>query len=307
LTRYILSRIPVTIVIIIGITAVTFFLLNVVPGDPIALMMKEHINPETIARVRLQMHLDDPAIVRYFRFMWGALQGDLGVSYKLNRPVAGLLMGAFPKTMALAGSALLVAWVVGITAGIVSAVKQYSAFDYGSMIFALLGVSVPVFWSGMLLQYLFGLKLGWLPISGYNEGVRSLVLPAIVLGWASAASIARLTRSSLLEVMRTDYVRTAYAKGLRDLPVILRHALQNSLLPVVTVMAMQVAGLLSGSVITESIFGIPGIGRVSVGAIQGRDMPLLQGAVIFTAVLVVLGNLLADIAYAFLDPRIRYD
>ncbi|HEY3364973.1 MAG TPA: ABC transporter permease [Symbiobacteriaceae bacterium] len=307
MTRYILSRIPVTIVIIIGITAVTFFLLNVVPGDPIALMMKEHINPETIARVRLQMHLDDPAIVRYFRFMWGALQGDLGVSYKLNRPVAGLLMGAFPKTMALAGSALLVAWVVGITAGIVSAVKQYSAFDYGSMIFALLGVSVPVFWSGMLLQYLFGLKLGWLPISGYNEGVRSLVLPAIVLGWASAASIARLTRSSLLEVMRTDYVRTAYAKGLRDLPVILRHALQNSLLPVVTVMAMQVAGLLSGSVITESIFGIPGIGRVSVGAIQGRDMPLLQGAVIFTAVLVVLGNLLADIAYAFLDPRIRYD
>ncbi|HYG58711.1 MAG TPA: ABC transporter permease [Symbiobacteriaceae bacterium] len=305
--RYILSRIPVTIAIIIGITALTFFLLNVVPGDPIALMMKEHINPDTIARVRKEMHLDDPALVRYFRFMWGAVQGDLGASYKLNRPVADLILNAFPNTLKLAGSALLVAWVVGITAGVISAVKQYSAFDYGSMIFALLGVSVPVFWSGILLQYLFGLKLGWLPISGMKEGIRSLILPAIVLGWSSAASIARLTRSSLLEVMRTDYVRTAYAKGLRDLPVILRHALQNSLLPVVTVMAMQVAGLLSGSVITESIFGIPGVGRVSVGAIQGRDMPLLQGAVIFTSVLVVLGNLLADIAYAFLDPRIRYD
>lgn len=305
--RYILGRIPVTILIIIGITALTFFLLNVVPGDPVALMMKEHINPDTIARVRKEMHLDDPALVRYFRFMAGAVQGDLGASYKLNRPVAGLILNAFPNTLKLAGAALLVAWVVGITAGVISAVKQYSAFDYGSMIFALLGVSVPVFWSGILLQYLFGLKLGWFPISGMNEGVRSLVLPAIVLGWSSAASIARLTRSSLLEVMRTDYVRTAYAKGLRDLPVILRHALQNSLLPVVTVMAMQVAGLLSGSVITESIFGIPGVGRVSVGAIQGRDMPLLQGAVIFTSVLVVLGNLLADIAYAFLDPRIRYD
>lgn len=307
MARYILSRIPVTIVIIIGITALTFFLLNVVPGDPVALMMKEHINPDTIARVRKEMHLDDPAAIRYFRFMWGAVQGDLGISYKLNRPVGALILNAFPNTMALAGSALLVAWVVGISAGVVSAVKQYSAFDYGSMIFALLGVSVPVFWSGILLQYAFGLKLGWLPISGMNMGIKSLILPAIVLGWSSAASIARLTRSSLLEVMRTDYVRTAYAKGLRDLPVILKHALQNSLLPVVTVMAMQVAGLLSGSVITESIFGIPGVGRVSVGAIQGRDMPLLQGAVIFTSVLVVLGNLVADIAYAFLDPRIRYD
>ena len=307
MARYILTRIPVTIAVIIGITAVTFFLLNVVPGDPVALMMKEHVNPETIARVRKEMNLDDPAVVRYFRFMWGALQGDLGVSYKLNRPVADLILDAFPRTMALAGSALLVAWVVGIAAGIISAVKQYSPFDYGSMVFALLGVSVPVFWSGILLQYFFGLKLRWLPISGVDDGIKSLIMPAIVLGWSSAASIARLTRSSLLEVMRTDYVRTAYAKGLRDLPVILHHALQNSLLPVVTVMALQVAGLLSGSVITESIFGIPGVGRVSVGAIQGRDMPLLQGAVIFASVLVVLGNLLADIAYGFLDPRIRYE
>ncbi|MDB4897247.1 MAG: glutathione transporter permease GsiC [Firmicutes bacterium] len=305
--RYILSRIPVTIAIIIGITAVTFFLLNVVPGDPVALMMKEHINPETIARVRNEMHLDDPAIVRYGRFMWGAVQGDLGRSYKLNRPVASLIIGALPNTLKLTAAALLVAWVVGIVAGVLSAVKQYSAVDYGAMAFALLGVSVPIFWSGILLQYLFGLKLGWLPISGMKDGLRSLALPAIVLGWASAASIARLTRSSLLEVMRTDYVRTAYAKGLRDLPVIIRHALQNSLLPVVTVMAMQIAGMLSGSVITESIFGIGGIGRVSVGAIQARDMPLLQGAVIFAAVLVVLANLLADLAYAFLDPRIRYD
>ncbi|HWI52657.1 MAG TPA: ABC transporter permease, partial [Symbiobacteriaceae bacterium] len=246
--RYILSRIPATVAIVIGITALTFFLLNVVPGDPVALMMKEHINPDTIARVRKEMHLDDPAVIRYFRFMWDALRGNLGISYKLNRPVADLIMGAFPHTMALAGCALLVAWVVGITAGVVSAVRQYSWFDHGGMIFALLGVSVPVFWSGILLQYLFGLKLRWLPISGYGDGLRYLVMPAIVLGWSSAASIARLTRSSLLEVMRTDYVRTAWAKGLTARRVVLKHTFRNALIPLITTVGLMLPVFISGAI-----------------------------------------------------------
>ncbi len=172
--------------------------------------------------------------------------------------------------------------------------------------FSLLGVSIPVFWAGLLFQYIFSLKLGWLPVSGFTS-FKHLIMPSIVLGWSSAGTIARLTRSNLLEVMRNDYIRTARAKGNADIRVIVKHALKNSMLPVVTVMALQVAGLLSGAVITESVFGIPGIGRIAVNAIQNRDMPLLQGSVIFTTFIVILGNLVADILYSFIDPRIKYN
>lgn len=305
--RFILKRLLMAIPIFIGITAVTFFLLNVVPGDPVALMMKEHVDADVVARVRAQMHLDDPPVLRYFKFLGDLIfHGDLGYSYKIKRPVTELIVSAFPNTLALAVAAALVAWAIGIPAGVASAIRQYSAVDYSAMTFALVGISMPVFWSGLLLQYVFGYKLQILPLSGF-EGIQSLIMPAIVLGWGSAASISRLTRSSLLEVIRADYIRTARAKGLRERLVITRHALKNSMLPVVTVMALQVSGLLSGAVITESVFGIPGVGRISIGAIQGRDMPLLQGTVIFETLLVVLGNLAADIGYAFLDPRIRYD
>jgi peptide/nickel transport system permease protein len=281
-------------------------MLNVIPGDPIALMMKEHISPDVVDRVRAQMHLDDPAIVRYFRFLFGAIQGDFGVSYKLNRPVTSLILRAFPNTLILALSAALFSWIVGIPAGILSAVKQYSFTDNLFMGFSLLGVSMPIFWSALLMQYIFALKLRLLPVSGFY-GFKYVIMPAIVLGWSSAGVIARLTRSSLLEVMRNDYIRTARAKGLREIPVIVGHALKNSLLPVVTIMAIQVASLLSGAVITESVFGIPGVGRIAVNAIQSRDMPLLQGSILFATVLVILGNLVADILYSFLDPRIRYE
>ena len=200
----------------------------------------------------------------------------------------------------------MVAWGIGIPAGIISATRPYSIADHSVTIIALIGISVPVFWLALLFQLFFGLKLGWLPISGF-KGPEYLIMPAIVLGAASAAVVARLTRSSLLEVMSADYIRTARAKGLKSWVVLLRHALKNSLLPVVTVMAIQVADLLSGAVITESVFGIPGIGRLTVGAIQMRDVPLLMGAVMMAVVLVVIGNLVADISYAYLDPRIRYD
>lgn len=299
-----LRRILVSIPVLIGITLILFIMLNVVPGDPIALMMKEHASPDVIERVRAQMHLDDPMIVRYLSFLGNALQGDLGNSIKLNRPVTDLLLKAFPNTLMLAVSAALVSWVIGIPAGILSAVRRDSLLDRFFMGFSVLGVSMPVFWSALLLQYIFAMQLKLLPVSGFY-GWKYLVLPAIVLGWSSAGVIARLTRSSLLEVMRHDYIRTARAKGLRETGVITRHALKNALIPVVTIMAIQVAGLLSGAVITESIFSIPGVGRITVNAISSRDMPLLQGAVLFATVLVILGNLVADILYSVLDPRIR--
>ncbi len=303
---YILRRILQAVPVIIGTTFLTFVLLQVVPGDPIALMMREHIQPDVVERVRREMHLDDPWLQRYLRYMGGVLQGDFGESYKIRRDVGELLAQAFPATLALTLSSLLVAWGIGIPAGIIAALRPYSGRDYLVTLLALLGVSVPVFWSGLIFQLVLGYKLKLLPITGYG-GIQHLIMPAIVLGAGSAAVIARLVRSSLLEVMSSDYVRTARAKGLRSRVVMIRHALKNALLPVVTVMAIQVADLLSGAVITESVFGIPGVGRISVGAIQRRDFPLLMGSVIMTVVLVVIGNLLADISYAYLDPRIRYE
>jgi peptide/nickel transport system permease protein len=304
--RYVLQRLIEFIPVVLGITFITFVLLQVAPGDPVTLMMKEHINPDVVARVRKEMHLDDPWPQRYVSYMWDALHGDFGESYKSNRPVAQLLVDAFPKTLALTLGATAFACVVGLLVGILSALRPYSLSDHAAMVFVLLGVSVPVFWSGLIFQLIFAWKLNWLPLSGFADA-SSLIMPSIVLGWSSAAVIARLVRSSLLEVMRSDYIRTAKAKGLAAWSVLVRHALKNSLLPVVTVMAVQIASLLSGAVITESVFAIPGVGRISVGAIQNRDFPLLQGSVILAVVLVVLGNLLADISYSFLDPRIRYD
>ena len=304
--RYVLSRIAQFVPVIIATTFLTFMLLEVVPGDPVAMMMKEHIDADVVARVRKEMRLDDPWPIRYVRYMGGVLHGDFGESYKIRRSVSELLKNAFPPTVALTVSALMVAWGIGIPAGIISATRPYSIADHSVTIIALIGISVPVFWLALLFQLFFGLKLGWLPISGF-KGPEYLIMPAIVLGAASAAVVARLTRSSLLEVMSADYIRTARAKGLKSWVVLLRHALKNSLLPVVTVMAIQVAELLSGAVITESVFGIPGIGRLTVGAIQMRDVPLLMGAVMMAVVLVVIGNLVADISYAYLDPRIRYD
>lgn len=297
-------RLLVSIPVLIGITAILFVMLNVVPGDPIALMMKEHASPDVIARVRAQMHLDDPIIIRYFRFLWSAVQGNMGVSIKLNRPVTNLIVGAFPNTLLLAASAAVVSWIIGIPAGIISAVRRDSPIDHLFMGVSLLGVSMPIFWSALLFQYVFAIQLKWLPVAGFY-GWKYLIMPAVVLGWSSAGVIARLTRSSLLEVMRHDYIRTARAKGLRESGVITGHALKNAMIPVVTIMAIQVASLLSGAVITEAIFGIPGVGRISVDAIQSRDMPLLQGSVLFATALVILGNLVADLLYSVLDPRIR--
>ncbi len=299
--KYIAKRILMSIPVLLGVILIIFIMLNVIPGDPVTIMMSEHIKPDVIENLRKSMNLDDPVYIRFFRYIGNALHGDLGVSYKMSRPVNSLIFEAFPTTLLLAVCASVVSWVLGIPVGVISAVKKNSLVDRFSMGFALCGVSMPVFFVGLILQYLFQ---GILPVSGFTSW-KHLILPSIVLGWNAAGRIARLTRSSLLGVMKSDYIRTARAKGLVEQLVVSRHALKNSLLPVITVMAIQVAELLSGAVITETIFGIPGIGRLSVTAIENRDMPLLQGTIIFTTIIIILGNLVADILYSVVDPRIR--
>jgi peptide/nickel transport system permease protein len=303
--EYVAKRLLATVPVLIGVSILIFVMLNIIPGDPVTVMMKERISPDVVEKVKAQMGLDDPLIVRYFRFIGGALRGDFGLSYKLNRPVSQLIIQAFPNTLALALAAALVSWFIGIPAGVLSALKPNTIVDRVFMGFSVAGISMPIFWSALLMQYLFALKLGWLPVSGFY-GARYLLMPALALGWSAAGIIARLSRSSLLDVMQKDYIRTARAKGLSEVQVIICHALKNALLPVVTVMAIQVASFLSGAVITESVFGIPGLGRLAIDAIRTRDMPLLEGSVLFATFLVVMGNAVADILYSTLDPRIRY-
>ncbi len=301
--KYIVKRILTMIPVLLGIILLIFFMLNVVPGDPVAVMMKEHLKADVIEDLRESMHLNDPFFVRYFRYIWDALHGDLGMSWKLKRPVTALIATAFPYTLRLAVASALFSWIMGIPVGIISAVKKNSLTDHLSMGISLFGVSMPVFWIALILQNTFKSVL---PVSGADRW-QCYILPTIVLGWSSAGRIARLTRSNLLEVMRNDYIRTARSKGLSPLKVIGRHALKNALIPVITVMAIQVSSLLSGAVITESVFAIPGVGSLAVTAISKRDMPLLQGTVLFTAILIILGNLLADVLYSVIDPRIRVE
>lgn len=302
--KYITKRILVSIPLIVTVILIVFLMLQVLPGNPVSVMMGEKASPEVIERVTEEMGLNDPTLVRFGRYMADALHGDLGTSYKLNRPISALIAEAFPNTVKLAITSALVAWLIGIPAGIISAIKKDSFLDRFLMGFSLVGISLPVFWAAMLLQYIFGYTLGILPLSGYSTPAH-MILPAIVLGWASSGTIARLTRSSLLGIMKNDYIRTARAKGLKEVLVVVRHGLKNAMIPVVTMMAMQFASLLSGAVITESVFGIGGIGVLMVSAVNTRDMPLLQGSVILSTLIIILGNLVADILYSFLDPKIR--
>ncbi len=303
MVKHIAKRILVTIPVLLGIVLLIFFMLQVVPGDPVTVMMKEHLKEDVVEGLRQSMHLDDPFFVRYYHYILDMLHGDLGTSWKLSRPVTGLIAGAFPYTLRLAIAAALFSWIMGIPVGIISAVKKNSLIDHLSMGVSLFGVSMPVFWVALILQNTFK---NVLPVSGVKSWT-GYILPTIVLGWSSAGRIARLTRSNLLEVLRNDYIRTARSKGLSPLKVITRHALKNALIPVITVMAIQISSLLSGAVITESVFAIPGVGSLAVSAINNRDMPLLQGTVIFTALLIIAGNLVADILYSVIDPRIRVD
>ena len=282
----VLKRIVISIPVLIGVVLAIFIMLRIVPGDPVTTMMGEHVNPAVIEKISREMGLDQPMIVQFFKYVFNALRGDFGTSYRLNRNVTQIILDAFPNTVKLSLMAAAVAWLIGIVAGIVAAVRQHKLLDRMFMGCALMGVSMPVFMTALILQYVFAFKLKWFPVSGYDSW-KAMVLPAIALGWNSAGSIARMTRSNLVEVMQNDFIRTARAKGLREKGVIIRHALKNAMLPVVTMMALQFSSMLSGAVLTESVFGVPGIGRLAVNGIETRDMPLLQGTVVFTTILII--------------------
>ena len=299
-----LRRLLESVVILIGVALLIFIMLRVIPGNPIETMMGEHASRSTIDRMTAELGLDRPIHIQFFRYISGALRGDFGTSYSLGKPVSSLMRSAFGNTLKLSVMASLFAWAIGILCGVLSAVRKGGLADHIFMGFSLLGVSMPVFMTAMILQFFFGYYLHWLPISGAGSW-NNFVLPAIALGWNSAGAISRLTRSTLLDVLQEDYIETARAKGLTQTAVVIFHALRNTMLPVVTMMAIQFSGMLSGAVITETVFSINGIGRLAVQAISGRDIPLLQGTILFSTAVVILGNLVADSLYSILDPRIR--
>lgn len=305
LIRYVLRRIFFLIPVLFGVTFIVFTLLYITPGDPAKLILGEQAPPEAVQAMREEMGLDQPYLIQYYNYVKKAvLQQDIGRSYVTNRPVMQEILGAFPATFTLATSAMLVAILIGIPIGIISAIKQYSVFDTVSMIIALLGVSMPVFWLGLLLILLFTVYLGWLPASGFNS-IKHMIMPALALGAMTAAIVTRMTRSSMLEVIRQDYIRTAQAKGQKQSVVVLKHALGNALIPIIAVIGLQFGQLLGGAVLTESIFSIPGVGRLMVDSIKMRDFPVVQGGVLFIALSFSVINLLVDLLYAYVDPRIR--
>lgn len=306
--NYIIRRLIGAIPVVIGVIAVVFILTTIVPGDPARIMVGQRGNPETIAKIRHEMGLDLPLPVQFLNFMKNVATFDLGKSYRNNMTVVDALVSRMPVTMKLAFFSMMVAVLVGVPLGVISAVKQYSWFDYGAMFIAILGISAPVFWAALLAVVLFCVKLGWIPGTGIGNGeLIYYILPSLVLGIRPGALIARLTRSSMLEIVRQDYIRTARAKGVAERVVVMKHAMRNALIPVITIIGIETAGLLSGVVVTEQIFSLPGLGRLSVEALTNRDFPVIRGVVLFMALLFVIANLLVDLSYPLFDPRIKYD
>jgi len=303
---YIIRRVLLAIPVLVGVVTLVFLSLRLMPGDPALIMAGEAAPQEVVERIRDQLGLDRPLLVQYGIYMGNLLRGDLGQSVRTRREVTREIGFRFPATMELAAASMAIAMVFGVLAGVVSATKQYSILDYSTMVGALFGISIPVFWFGLMAMWVFSVQLGWFPVGGRGT-IRHLVLPAITLGAMSTGMIARMTRSSMLEVMRQDYVRTARAKGVTERVVQLKHALRNALIPVLTIAGLQFGTLLGGSVLTETVFTWPGVGRLMVDSIMNRDYPVVQGAVLLIALVFTGVNLLVDIAYSFVDPRIRYD
>ena len=302
---WILRRVLAVVPFLFGVTLAVFSMLFLVPGDPVKMMLAEFVtNPDQVAQMRAQLHLDEPILQQYGRFVANAARGDLGTSIRSRRPVTTEIGENVASTAQLAVAAMLVAVAVGVPLGLLAALSRNSWLDVASMGTALLGVSMPSFWLGLLLIFAFSLHLAWFPATGGGD-LRHLVLPSITLGTIAAAIIARLTRSSMLEVLGQDYVRTARAKGLGGFGVVVRHALKNALIPIITIFGLQFGNLLAGAVIVETVFSRPGLGRLIVGGILSKDFPLVQGTVLFVATVYVLINLLVDVAYAYADPRIR--
>lgn len=315
MTAYVIRRITLLVPVLLGVSLVVFLAMRLAPGDPAVVMLGPIASEADVQRIRRELGLDQPLYVQYGKWLGRVVQGDFGRSITMKRAVLPEILSRFQATLILTFASLLISSVLGVTAGVISAVKQYSWFDRASMLFALLGVSVPVFWLGVMLMVVFSLKLGWLPAAGmYSAGstrnvgdlLEHLVLPAVTLAAASIALVARLTRSTMLEVIRQDYIRTARAKGLAERVTITRHALKNALIPVITVLGLQVGYLLGGAILTETVFSWPGLGLLMVQAITARDFPVVQGGVLLIAFTFVVINLVVDLCYAYLDPRIRY-
>lgn len=306
---YIARRILGLVPVLLGVAFLVFTMLWLAPGDPVVALLgdaAQGIGSDALAELRRSYGLDRPFLVQFGSYLGDVLRGDLGESIRSSQTVLSEITSRFPATLALAGSAMLVAIVIGMVFGVLAAVYRGTIVDHVAVVIALLGVSIPVFWSGLVLMLVFSLHLDWLPASGFGSW-RHLLMPAAAVGFSSAAFIARITRASLIEALRQDCVRTARSKGLSSRAVRLKHALRNALLPVITVVGLQFGGLLGGAVLTETVFAWPGVGRMLVDAIRTRDMPLVQGTVLFIAVVFILVNLVVDLSYAALNPKVRYE
>lgn len=304
--RYTLRRIVLVVPVLLGVTIASFFLLHLIPGDPAVILAGVEARPEELDAIRREFGLTDPLPVQYVRYVARALRGDLGISIRTREPVAATLAGRMAFTVRLTVISLALAVGIGLVAGVLAATHQNTWVDSGVMILALVGVSMPSFWLGLLLLLIFSGMLQWLP-SGGGGGLRHLILPAVVLGTSGAPVIARLTRASMLEVIRQDYIRTLRAYGLPDLLVVYKHGLRNAINPVITLVGLQFGFLLAGAVIVETVFALPGVGRLMVTAIFSRDYPVIQGGLLMIAVAFVVVNLLTDLAYGWANPRVRYE
>jgi ABC-type dipeptide/oligopeptide/nickel transport system permease component len=304
--RYLVRRLLLTIPVLLGVATLVFALIHLVPGDPAQSMLGDGASPEEVQKLRTALGLDKPLVEQYWTFMTGLVRGDLGSSFRYGTPVAREIRDRLFRTFQLAVAAMLVAVAIAIPLGILAAVFRGTAIDHAAMTLALIGISMPNFWLGPLLAILFAVYLGWLPVSG-TGGLTHLVLPAVTLGAALAAILARMTRASVLEELRELYVLAARARGASRTRAVVRHAFRNSLIPVVTIIGLQFGAVLTGTIITETIFAWPGVGRLLIQAINFRDYPLVQGCILFISFTYVMMNLLTDITYGLLDPRIRYD
>ena len=309
---FIVRRVAIIVPTLLFVTILIFSLQQLLPGDPAVVLAGEERDPNVVAYLREKLHLDEPLPVRYLYWIKGVLHGDLGESLRMQKPVRELILEKLPVTIELAAFAMVIALLIGVPMGILSAVRRNTAWDYAANAIALWGLSTPNFWLGIMLILLFSVTLGWLPASGFvspfedlKANLAALVMPAFVLGNAIAAVLMRHTRSAMLQVLSSDYVRTARAKGLSERGVILKHALRNALIPVITLGALELGTLLSGAVLTEQVFTIPGFGKLIVDAVFNRDYAVVQGVVLFTATAYITLNLLADIAYYFVNPRLR--
>lgn len=301
---YIIRRLLFMVPVFLGVTLVVFLMLHLAPGDPVILIAGEQTTPEAYKQIREELGLNRPLYEQYFSFLQGLLRGDLGMSLLRRRPVAELIKEAMPVTIELSLAGLVVSYLIGVPVGILSAVKRNSLLDQAGMVAALVFVCVPTFWLGLFLMYIFSVQLRMFPVSGYG-GWYYLVLPSLALGLGGAALTARLTRSSMLEVIRQDYIQTARAKGLPGYLVVFKHAFKNALIPIITLLGLRLGWLVGGSISLEIVFSRPGMGRLMVNSILSRDYPVVQGVTLVLAACVMLGNLLADILYAAVDPRIR--